>query len=204
MSPQSITLLCLLSLFSPATRERGKALLRYWNELITVVRSRFSSRFATCPLHTYFIDTITTPGRRHPRLSQLKIQWRIAGEGMFVSGVMDLRSFLFQWSDSTVIVSVAVAAASFISFLLVELFVAREPVLAPGLLKQKIPVLVGTSNFLVAICNFAVNYFYPMWFQTVMSTSAATAGKRFKANKSLFSAISWPWPTKHRSTSCAK
>ncbi|KAF8061819.1 major facilitator superfamily domain-containing protein [Lyophyllum atratum] len=57
-----------------------------------------------------------------------------------------------------------------------ELFVAREPILAPFLLKQKIPVLIGISNILVAISNFATIYFFPIWFQTVLSTSASTAG----------------------------
>ena len=49
--------------------------------------------------------------------------------------------------------------------------------LAPSLLKQSIPVLVGTSNFMVATCNFSIMYFYPMWFQTVMLTSASVAGE---------------------------
>jgi hypothetical protein len=64
-----------------------------------------------------------------------------------------------------------------IAFVLVELFVAPEPVMAPFLLKQKIPVLVGLSNYLVALCNFGVMYFFPMWFQTVALTSASTAGE---------------------------
>ncbi|KAF5387165.1 hypothetical protein D9615_002098 [Tricholomella constricta] len=81
-----------------------------------------------------------------------------------------------RWSNPTVIVSVSVAAVCAVAFLLVELFLAREPVLAPFLLKQRIPVLVGTSNFLVATCNFSIIYFFPMWFQTVQSTSASTAG----------------------------
>ena len=60
---------------------------------------------------------------------------------------------------------------------LVELYVAKEPVLAPFLLKKKVPVLTGISNFLVANCNFSIMYFFPMWFQTVMLTSASTAGE---------------------------
>lgn len=50
--------------------------------------------------------------------------------------------------------------------------------MAPYLLKQKIPVLVGASNFLVANCNFAVMYFFPLWFQTVRLTSASIAGTK--------------------------
>ena len=49
-----------------------------------------------------------------------------------------------------------------ILFIWVELYIAPEPVLAPFLLKQKIPVLVGISNFLVATCNFSVMYNYSL------------------------------------------
>lgn len=81
-----------------------------------------------------------------------------------------------------------------ILFIIVELFLAREPVLAPFLLKQRIPVLVGMSNFLVAICNFAIQYYFPMWFQAVMLTSASTAGEIFSYR------VINRWPTVFRST----
>lgn len=64
----------------------------------------------------------------------------------------------------------------FILFVIIEIYIAPEPVLAPFLLKQRIPVLVGISNFLVASCNFTITYFFPMWFQTVMLTNASVAG----------------------------
>lgn len=67
-------------------------------------------------------------------------------------------------------------------FVLVELYVAPEPVLAPFLLKEKIPVQVGISNFLVAMCNFSVMYNFPTWFQTVMLTSASEAGAHLIPN----------------------
>ena len=69
------------------------------------------------------------------------------------------------------------AAIFSILFVFVEIFVAPEPMLAPFLLRRKIPVLVGISNFLVAICNFTIMYYFPMWFQTVAMTNASTAGK---------------------------
>jgi hypothetical protein len=47
----------------------------------------------------------------------------------------------------------------------------------PFLLKRKIPVLVGISNFLAAFCNYSIMYFFPMWFQTVMASSASIAGE---------------------------
>ncbi|TRM58173.1 major facilitator superfamily domain-containing protein [Schizophyllum amplum] len=86
------------------------------------------------------------------------------------------------WSDATVIVPFVLSIVFFILFIVVELFVAEEPVMAPHLLRQKIPVLVGMSNFLVACTNLAVMYFFPMWFQTVLLTSAATAGLHLLPN----------------------
>jgi hypothetical protein len=49
--------------------------------------------------------------------------------------------------------------------------------MVPFLLKQKIPVLVGISNFLASFCYFSIMYFFPMWFQTVMVSSASVAGE---------------------------
>jgi hypothetical protein len=46
----------------------------------------------------------------------------------------------------------------------------------PFLLRQKTPVLVSISNVLVAICNFSVTYYFPIFFESVLLESAATAG----------------------------
>lgn len=88
-----------------------------------------------------------------------------------------LFSNIVQWDDARVISTLVAAIVFFLLFLVVELKLAIEPVLAPFLLKQRIPVLVGISNFLVAFCNFSIIYFFPMWFQTVMLSSASTAGE---------------------------
>ena len=82
-----------------------------------------------------------------------------------------------KWSSPSVFGSFSLSGIFTIAFLWIELKVAPEPVLAPFLLKQKIPVLVGISNFLVATCNFAVMYNFPTWFQTVLLTSASEAGR---------------------------
>lgn len=73
--------------------------------------------------------------------------------------------------------SLTIAITFAILFLLVEFFVAVEPVLAPSLVTQKVPVLVGASNALVAVCNLSVTYYLPAFFQTVMLSSASTAGQ---------------------------
>ncbi|KAG7086848.1 hypothetical protein E1B28_002769 [Marasmius oreades] len=86
------------------------------------------------------------------------------------------------WSNPGVIVPLALSFIFSILFIIVELYVAPEPVLAPFLLRERIPVLVGISNFLVAICNFSITYFFPMWFQTVMLTNASIAGLHILPN----------------------
>ena len=85
--------------------------------------------------------------------------------------------FISKWSDYTVRTSLYLGITSAIGFLVIELFFAREPVLAPFLLKKKIPVLVAMSGFLISLSTFTITYFLPLWFQTVMMTSASTAGK---------------------------
>ncbi|KAJ7490869.1 major facilitator superfamily domain-containing protein [Mycena latifolia] len=86
------------------------------------------------------------------------------------------------WSDGRVIAPLVLAIVFFLGFLVVEIFVAPEPVMAPSMLRQKIPVLVSASNFLVAACNFSVTYFFPMWFQVVTLQSASTAGLHLMPN----------------------
>ncbi|TFY60038.1 hypothetical protein EVJ58_g5395 [Rhodofomes roseus] len=86
------------------------------------------------------------------------------------------------WSSPSVFVPLILTGVFAVAFVVFELHVAVEPVLAPALLKQKIPVLVGISNFLVATCNFMVNYNFPTWFQTVMLTSASEAGAHLIPN----------------------
>ncbi|KAI0294667.1 vacuolar amino acid permease [Multifurca ochricompacta] len=86
------------------------------------------------------------------------------------------------WDAPTVILPLILSGISLVAFIVFELCVAREPMLAPFLLKQKITVFIGLSTFLVANCNFAVMYFFPMWFQTVALTSASTAGLHLLPN----------------------
>jgi hypothetical protein len=82
-----------------------------------------------------------------------------------------------QWASTGVIAPLVLVFVMSISFVYIELQWAVEPVMAPWLLRHKISVLVSLSNFLVANCNFAIQYFYPMWFQTVLLRSASDAGR---------------------------
>ncbi|PPQ88137.1 hypothetical protein CVT25_004893 [Psilocybe cyanescens] len=87
-----------------------------------------------------------------------------------------------QLDDPSVWMPLASAIAFAILFVVVEVYVSVEPILPPYLLTQKVPVLVGCSNALVAVCNLSVTYFFPTWFQTVMLSSASTAGLHLLPN----------------------
>ncbi|KAF8173296.1 vacuolar amino acid permease [Pholiota molesta] len=86
------------------------------------------------------------------------------------------------WSEVSVWMSFVSSVSFTLLFVVIEIFVAVEPVLPPYLLTQKVPVLVGLSNAFVAVCNLSVTYYYPTWFQTVMLSSASTAGLHLLPN----------------------
>ncbi|KAG6916909.1 hypothetical protein DXG01_004742 [Tephrocybe rancida] len=80
-----------------------------------------------------------------------------------------------EWADPTVWVPFVLFIVFLVLFLLVEAYLAYEPVLPTSLLWQRAPFLIGCSNAFVAVCNLSVTYFFPVWFQTVMLSSASTA-----------------------------
>ncbi|XP_006458763.1 hypothetical protein AGABI2DRAFT_115784 [Agaricus bisporus var. bisporus H97] len=105
---------------------------------------------------------------------------------LFVGSVLFFLSERYNknlpWDSPTVVGSLVAALISVVAFFVIELHIAPEPIMAPFLLKQRIPLLVSASNFLVANCNFAVMYFFPLWFQTVMLTKASMAGAHLFPN----------------------
>lgn len=74
------------------------------------------------------------------------------------------------------------ACVLFVAFVVIELKFAAEPVLPPSLVYMKVPMLVGMASFMVSMCNFAIMYNLPTWFQTVMLTSASEAGAHLIPN----------------------
>uniref|UniRef100_A0A8H7XZF8 Major facilitator superfamily (MFS) profile domain-containing protein n=1 Tax=Psilocybe cubensis TaxID=181762 RepID=A0A8H7XZF8_PSICU len=67
-------------------------------------------------------------------------------------------------------------------FLIIEVYLAVEPILPAYLLTEIVPVLIGLSNALVAVCNLSITYFFPMWFQIVAKSSASSAGLHLLPN----------------------
>ncbi|KAJ3502815.1 hypothetical protein NLJ89_g8716 [Agrocybe chaxingu] len=96
-----------------------------------------------------------------------------------------------EWSERPVWMSLLGSIFFAVLFIVVEVYVAVEPVLPPYLLTEKVPVLVGFSNALVAVCNLSVTYYFPTWFQTVMLSSASTAGLHLLPNSICISSGSF-------------
>ncbi|GJJ11782.1 hypothetical protein Clacol_006020 [Clathrus columnatus] len=108
-----------------------------------------------------------TPGRSKSTKEVLK---RIDYGGsltLFLSMGSLLFFLSYKYNDDlpftapSVLISMIIAFATFILFVVFELVVAPEP---------------------VSICNFAVMYFFPMFFETVMLTSASEAGTHLLPN----------------------
>ncbi|ETW85103.1 major facilitator superfamily, partial [Heterobasidion irregulare TC 32-1] len=162
-----------------------------------MISDRFGWRWAfllQMPLFmlSFFLTSINlqyvTPGRSKNTKEVLK-RIDYGGSATLLGAVLSFLLFLsnryneeHEWRDASVIMPFVLAFVLLATFVVFELRVAKEPMLAPFLLKQKIPVLVGINNFLVANCNFAIMYFFPMWFQTVPLTSASEAGLHLLPN----------------------
>ncbi|KAG9309637.1 vacuolar amino acid permease [Chiua virens] len=86
------------------------------------------------------------------------------------------------WTNSRVITPLILSLLSFGVLLVIEFCIAREPVLPPCLLREKVAVWVSLSNFFLSSCNYSVTFFVPLWFQTVSLNSAAIAGLHLLPN----------------------
>ncbi|KAJ1306850.1 hypothetical protein OPQ81_007835 [Rhizoctonia solani] len=141
---------------------------------------------------SFFLTSINlnyiTPGRGRSTKEILK---RIDYGGcaaMFVSVGALLFFFSFKynqdyaWDSAPVVTSLVIMVVGTVAFLFIELKLAYEPMLAPSLLRESVPVIIGYSNALVAMCNFAIMYFFPMWFETVQLQSAGVAGAHLLPN----------------------
>uniref|UniRef100_A0A0W0GDB7 Putative vacuolar amino acid permease n=1 Tax=Moniliophthora roreri TaxID=221103 RepID=A0A0W0GDB7_MONRR len=138
--------------------------------------------FALSLMLTFFNLSYTTPGTG---VNTKDILRRIDYGGSFtllgfVGSTLLFLSLRYNegrpWGDSMVLATLLLACFLLLLFLEIEFHFAIEPILPSFLLTEKIPVLVGLSNALVAVTNLSVTYFFPMYFQTVMLSSASMAG----------------------------
>ncbi|KAG8679874.1 hypothetical protein FRC11_003197, partial [Ceratobasidium sp. 423] len=59
----------------------------------------------------------------------------------------------YAWDSAPVMTSLVIMIVAAIAFLFIELKLAYEPMLAPSLLQESVPVIIGYSNALVSMCN---------------------------------------------------
>ncbi|TBU53937.1 MFS general substrate transporter [Dichomitus squalens] len=155
-----------------------------WRWAFLLQMPLFAISFALTAWNLHYV----TPGRSKSTKEVLK-RIDYGGSATLLVTVLAFLVFLSMrfseehpWSSPAVYAPLITSIVFALLFVYVELRIAPEPILAPFLLKEKIPVLVGISNFLVATCNFTVMYNFPTWFQTVLLTSASEAGAHLIPN----------------------
>ncbi|KAJ9127491.1 hypothetical protein QFC24_000900 [Naganishia onofrii] len=86
------------------------------------------------------------------------------------------------WSDP-IVWGLLVASAVFgIAFILVEKYVANEPIMPLRLVTQRTPAFVAISNFLISVLAFSVLYNVPLWFSAVKRVSSSVSGSHLVPN----------------------
>ncbi|KAM0752968.1 MFS general substrate transporter [Meredithblackwellia eburnea MCA 4105] len=92
------------------------------------------------------------------------------------------------WTDPKVWASLIVAAVFAVVFVLVEAYVAPEPVLPLRILKQRNGFLSSLVNMFLSMVSFSVLYFFPMFFEVVKLQTASRAGMHLLPNSVALSA----------------
>ena len=85
------------------------------------------------------------------------------------------------WNSPSVIVTLCLSVTTFVVFIIVELLIAPEPVLAPFLLRKKVPMLIGISNVLVRIPSLLMQtiiYYSPLSFRSRCAASPSCTSFR--------------------------
>lgn len=80
------------------------------------------------------------------------------------------------WSDPLVWGSVLAGIFGLVLFVLVEIYVAKEPLLSPKILFSRTPGLVSLTNWFISMSQFALIYNIPLYFSAVEQTTTSYAG----------------------------
>ncbi|KAF8313421.1 MFS general substrate transporter [Clavulina sp. PMI_390] len=100
----------------------------------------------------------------------------VAFVGCFLVAVTLHTAEEMPWSTPIVWGLLLISAVSGVAFVLVEAFVTAEPIMPLRLLKQRTPLGVALSNFLISVTGFSVLYNVPLYFSAVKLQSASEAG----------------------------
>jgi len=91
----------------------------------------------------------------------------------------------YPWSSGLVWGPMITFVVFTVVFVLVEIFVAKEPVLPMQLMTQRNSIFVAISNFTLSFVSFSVLYFYPYIFNIVKQQSASDAGAHASIPRTL-------------------
>jgi EmrB/QacA subfamily drug resistance transporter len=118
----------------------------------------------------------STRGRERPAVDYL-------GAGLLASGlsaivlVTSLGGTTWAWGSPQVIIVATLGVALLVVFLAAERR-AREPMLPPGLLRDRVFAVAGSLSLIVGFALFGTLTFLPLYFQTVASATPTGAGLR--------------------------
>ncbi|KAI9355140.1 major facilitator superfamily domain-containing protein [Zopfochytrium polystomum] len=111
-----------------------------------------------------------------------EIDW--LGTGLLVTATIALLIPLqgggtqYAWRSATVISLLAVAAVLVAAFVVVELRVAKNPLIPPALLGNRKVVATLVTTFFFGCSFFGLVFYVPQWYQIVLNQSATSAGIR--------------------------
>jgi EmrB/QacA subfamily drug resistance transporter len=83
---------------------------------------------------------------------------------------------LYDWSSPQVIGTLAGAVALYIAFILIEIFVANEPILPLDLFRNRVFTVGASLSFLTGAALFSVALFLPLFIQGVLGDTATNSG----------------------------
>lgn len=85
---------------------------------------------------------------------------------------------LVPWNHPLVLVSIPLSGVMFIAFVVVEDRFAAEPIIPVRLLLHRTVACACLTNWFTTMAVFAMFYYVPIYFQTVMGLSTTAAGVR--------------------------
>lgn len=81
-----------------------------------------------------------------------------------------------EWSDPLVWGTIIGGLAGIVLFVLVEKYVAKEPLLSPKLLFSRTPGFVSLTNWFITMSQFAIIYSIPLYFAAVKQYTTSYSG----------------------------
>jgi len=94
------------------------------------------------------------------------------GAILYAASIAELRG----WTSPDVLMWFAIGAAGLIAFVLVELFVAREPLLDLRLYRRRTFLLASLVGYVTVIALFGAEFLLPVYLQAVRGRAALDAG----------------------------